>query len=173
MLCLVHCRLLAIVMIIKFPINSGIFKLSGFILNPYASKGIDEFDPYGGKIYYPPYSLGEPFLKKLDLTSDNENKTWCSSDGRVELKCDSWISNLHGYDEEPEQSGMRLSASLTLLKKICKVYDCHLIIDVNIDRDIEYKRRQDDYEYLKPQHKIYILSSDGKLKTTEKNYRLR
>ena len=157
----------------RVEIYSGIFRLKGFILNTDSSKGIDEFDPYGHNITYPPFSLGEPFLKDLDLSSDTEGKTLQFSDGQVALKCDTWSSNLQGYDEEPEQSGMRLSASLVLLKKLCQVYDCHLIIDVNISRDIEYKYRLDDHEYLNPSHKIYILSADGRLKSTGKNYRLR
>lgn len=157
----------------RVEIDSGIFQMKGWVLNPDSTKGIDEYDPYGNCMSYPPFTLGKPFLKKLDLSSDSEGKIWCFSDGRMALKCDTWSSNLSGYNEEPDQSGMRLSASLTLLKKLCTVYDCHLIINVNISRNIEYKYRPDDHEYLNPSHKIYILSSDGRLKSTSENHRLR
>ncbi|MDO6517790.1 hypothetical protein [Zobellia uliginosa] len=155
-------------------IDSDKFQLEGFIINPDSSKGIDEFDPYGENIMYPQFSLGEEFLKKLDILSDSDGRTWHFSDGKIAFKCDSWSGNLSGYDEEPEQSGMRLSASLTALKKLCRVYDCNLIIDVNISRDIEYKSRpkKDKYEYI-TKHKIYLLSEDGRFKSATEDYRIR
>tara|TARA_R110002072_G_scaffold230670_2_gene387917 strand:+ start:3080 stop:9238 length:6159 start_codon:yes stop_codon:yes gene_type:complete len=158
----------------RVEIDDNIFKLEGFIVNPDPSRGIDKFDPYGENIMYPQFSLSEEFIKKLNLSPDCEGKTWFSSDGKVALKCDAWSSNLEGYDEEPEQSGMRLSASLVTLKKICKVYDCNLIIDVNISRDIEYKYQsnKDKYEYI-TNHKVYLLSENGRLKSTTEDYRIR
>jgi hypothetical protein len=158
----------------RMEINADIFRLDGFIVNSDSSKGIDEFDPYGENIMYPQFSLSEEILKKLKLLSDSEGKTWYSSNGQVALKCDTWSSNLEGYDKEPEQSGMRLSASLDTLKKICQIYDCNLIIDVNISRNIEYRSRsnKDKYEYI-TNHKIYLLSEDGRLKSTTENYRIR
>ncbi len=154
-------------------IESGLFRLEGLIDSPDSSKGIDKFDPFGGSVSLPNLSLGEPFLEKLGLSSNSKDNTWHFSNGELALKCDTWSSSHSGYDEEPEQSGVRLTASLFFLKELCKAYDCDLIIDVSLRRDFEYKYRQDDYEYLNPSHKVYILSSNGRLKSTEKNYRLR
>lgn len=151
-------------------IDSGRFQLKGLVHNPDGSNGIDEFDPYGDNLSYPPFSMGEPYLKYFNLSSDTEGKAWSFSNGEAALKCDTWSGNTIGYDEEPHQTGKRLSASLSLLKKLCKVYNCHLIIEVIIRRDIEYKHRPGNYEYLYPSHKIYILLEDGKLITTEKNH---
>jgi hypothetical protein len=64
----------------RVEIDSGIFKLKGVIDNPDSLKGIDEFDPYAANLSYPPFSFGEPFLKDLGLTSEDDGKTWCSSD---------------------------------------------------------------------------------------------
>lgn len=157
----------------RMEIDSGIFWLKGFIDNPDSSKGIDEFDPYAANLRYPPFSLGEPFLKDLGLNSDDDGKTWYLSNGQVALKCDTWSGNIQGYDDEPEQSGMRLSASLSLLEKLCKMYDSCLIIEVNISRDIAYKYRPDNHDYLGPCHKVYIFTEDGKLKSTDQNINLR
>ncbi|MEQ8474509.1 MAG: hypothetical protein RIC35_25145 [Marinoscillum sp.] len=155
-------------------IDTGIFKLQGFIFNPDVSKGIDKFDPFAGSISYPPFSLGEPFNKKLNLSPDFDGQKWFSSDGEIVLECDVWSSEPHGYDEEPEQSGMRLSASLPLLKRLCQIYDSHLIIDVNISRDIEYKYRsnEEEYKYL-THHNIYLFTPNGRLRSISKNFRLR
>lgn len=154
-------------------INSGLFQLMGWISNPYSSKGIDELDPYADNIDYPPFSVGHSYLKELDLFSEIEGKTWCFSDGQIALKCKTWSRYRNNENETPDQYGMRLSASLTLLKKLCKVNDCNLIIKVNIRRDFEYEYRKDKYEYFKPKNRIYLLSADGRLKSTEKSYRLR
>lgn len=157
----------------RVEIDTGIFSLTGFIDNPDSSKGIDELDPYASNLSYPPFSLGEPFITDLGLTSDDDGKTWCLSNGQVALKCDTWSGSIQGYDEEPEQSGMRLSASLSLLKRLCKKYDSVLIIDVNISRNIAYKYRPDDHEYLGPKQKLYLFTEDGRLKSTEQNINLR
>ncbi|MEQ9467421.1 MAG: hypothetical protein RLN88_08420 [Ekhidna sp.] len=158
----------------RVEIDSGIFKLRGFIFNPYVSKGIDEFDPYAGSISYPPFSLGEPFNKELNLSPDVNGLKWFANDGQIVLECDIWSSEPRVYDEEPEQSGMRLSASLPLLKRLCQIYDSNLIIDVNISRDIEYKYRSDEekYKYL-THNNIYLFTPDGRLRSISKNYRLR
>jgi len=85
------------------------------------------------------------------------------------LKCETWSSKLSEYRKEPKQSGMRLSASLTVLKEICKIYNCDLIIEVNISRDIEYDyREKDDYKYIR-NHKLYLLSEDGRLRSTKED----
>ncbi|WP_029034556.1 hypothetical protein [Salinimicrobium terrae] len=157
----------------RVEIASGIFKLEGWILDLDFRKGLDELDPYGKDIGYPPFSLGEKFLKRLNLHSDNDGKTWYFSEGAIGLKCDTWRSDLEDYDEEPEQHGMRLSASLELLKKLCETYNCNLIFEINISRNISYKFRSKDdkYEYL-THHKIYLLSADGRLKSTTENFEL-
>ena len=145
-------------------IDSGKFKLTGWVHNPYTSKGIDQFDPYAAEIGYPPFAPGDSFAAKLDLHSNGNGMLWCSADDKLALRCDTWSGTPKGYDEESQQSGMQLSASLFMLKKLCDTYDCDLIIDVNISRDIIYKYRSDDekYEY-KTHHKLYLLTADGEL----------
>lgn len=149
----------------RVEIDSGKFRLEGFITSPELSKGIDQVDPYGVNINDRPFSFGKPYLNKLDLSEDIEDKSWKTGNGEVVLKCDTWNSNLQGYDHEPNQSGTRLSASLELLIRLCKIYDCHLIMSVQIARDIDYKYRsnQIDYEYIK-NHRIYIITEDGEIK---------
>lgn len=103
--------------------------------------------------------------------TDGLLNTWRLSNSQVALKCDTWCGSIQGYDEEPEQSGMRLSASLSLLKRLCKKYNADLIIGVNLSR--EFKYRPEDHEYSTPSHKIYIFTEDGRLKSTEQNINLR
>ncbi len=144
-------------------IEFGQFKLKGWISNTYDSKGIDQFDPNAAGIDYPPYSPGDIFKQKLGLFEGTESNNWYLANGELALKCNIWSGNVHGYDEEPQQSGHQLVASLTLIKKLCKAYNCDLIIDVKISRDIEYKYRAEvdnKYEY-KTHNKLYLFTADG------------
>lgn len=152
----------------NFEIDSGIFRLEGLIFTPDLNEGIDKLDSYSGNINFPMLTLGEKFLKKLDLLSDTDGKIWYSDKNKMSLKCDAWSSTLKGYDKEPEQSGMRLSASISILKKLCRIYDSNLIIEVNISRNIEYKSRTNKEKYEDvTQNKIYLFSENGRLRSTK------
>jgi hypothetical protein len=151
--------------------DSGKFQLKGWIHNPDHNNGLDERDPYGNNLEQPPFSLGKPFLDKLNLTIDSEGKRWTDEKGRLAMKCDTWSSNPIGYDKEVNQKGMRLSASLQLLKRLCRAFDCDLIIEVNVSRNIDYKYQSNKEEYkYATHHQIYLLSADGRLRTTTQNF---
>ncbi|MFT3948210.1 MAG: hypothetical protein QM763_14665 [Agriterribacter sp.] len=154
-------------------IKSGSFQLKGWINERHNSKELDQFDPYADEIDYPPYSLGSTIAEKLGLSTDPDGKTWqIANSAEVALSCETWSSHREGRDEEPDQSGMRLKAKLSFLKGLCSTLGCDLIFDVGIKRDISYRYDREKREYAKPQHKIFILSADGKLRTTGANYQL-
>jgi hypothetical protein len=157
----------------RVEINSGIFTLKGFIDNQDFQRGIDKLDPCAANLVYPPYTFGEPFINDLGLTSVDNGKTWRYGNGKVVLKCDTWSERMNSSDEEPGQSGIRLSASISILKRLCKKYDSNLIIEVNIRRGIDYKYQPKEHEYLNPFNKIYIFTEDGILKDTEQSIKLR
>ncbi|MGV8830027.1 MAG: hypothetical protein ACWA6U_17095 [Breznakibacter sp.] len=151
------------------------FMLKGWIENNSVSIRLDEYDPYADNIDYPPYVLGSEIISKLKLTATNDLKIWhCPISTSPSLKCEIWSSFRADKDEYPDQSGKRLKASLEFLKYLCSTLDCELIIDVGIKRDIIYKyqSRENEYEYIKPKHKIFILSSDGTIRSTGKIIKL-
>ena len=154
-------------------IDSGIFVLKGLIENPDSSKGIDQLDPYATNLSYPLFAFGDPFLKALGLNLDANEMTWSLSNGKMVLKSDSWSGLTHDVDDEPEQSGRKLSASISLLQELCKKFDSHLLIDVNLSRDIKYRFRPDSYKYLNPSNRLLIFTEDGILKGTGKDIKLR
>ena len=154
-------------------IESGSFQLKGWINERHNSKRLDEFDPYADEIDYPPYSLGSTIVEQLGLSPDPDGKTWqIAHSSEIVLSCETWSSHRHGRDEEPDQSGMRLKAKLSFLKQLCSTLGYDLIFDVGIKRDISYRYDQEKREYAKPQHKIFIISADGELRTTGANYQL-
>ncbi|WP_027374294.1 dsDNA nuclease domain-containing protein [Chryseobacterium sp. UNC8MFCol] len=154
-------------------INLNQFQLMGWIKDVYASKRFDKYDPYADNIDYPPYLLGDEIIEKLNLTSNDVFKEWYSTiSEKPSMICKIWSSHRYRIDEDPDQAGKNLKASLSFLKYMCKTLDCNFIIEVEIKRDKSYKYRHhdDEYEYSKPKHQLFLLSSDGKLRTTEKNY---
>lgn len=154
-------------------IESGIFQLKGWISEDSISKGLDKFDPYADEIYYPPYLLGGTIIDRLGLEINYDRKTWqTTNSSKNMLICETWSSHRDRKDEESDRSGIKLKASLPFLKHLCSTFECNLIFDVSIKRDISYYHVRDKKEYAKPQNKIFLLSSDGKLRTTNSNYKL-
>lgn len=161
----------------RMEIKSDPFELKGWLMNETDSKGLDQYDPYADNVDYPPYTIGDEFINKLNLSTESEGKSWyMPMSSYPDLKCEIWSSyRISERDENPDQSGKRLKASLKFLKHMCSTFNCDLLLEVEIKRDIthKYRRDEDKYEYLKPTQKLFILSSDGELRTTEKNYKLR
>ena len=156
-------------------IYSDPFMLKGWIKNESISKGLDEYDPYGDNIDFPPYAIGSDIVRELNLSIKNDQKLWYSPiSSSASVKCEIWSSLKEDRDENPDQSGKRLNASLGFLKHLCLILNCDLIIEVGIKRDTNHKygSREDKYEYSKPIHKLFILSSNGELKSTQRSYKL-
>ena len=114
-------------------------------------------------------------VNKLNLSAADNGKLWYLSKlSSPSLQCETWNSYRDDRNENSNQAGTRLKASLHFLKHMCSILNCDLILEVSIKRDINYRYRnsEDKYEYSKPLHKIFILSSDGELRTTGKNIKL-
>ncbi|WHX24914.1 hypothetical protein QNH47_12040 [Virgibacillus halodenitrificans] len=157
-------------------LDSYPFVLKGWVWSDYIDQRIDEFDPHAAKIDYPPYKIGKSIINKMGLTVDSEQRKWFLSNTNKEtIICRIWSTNCYESDEEPLRKGNRLSASITFLKKLCKVMECELIIEVQIRRNykrIAYLGREEEREYKPPFNKVYILSADGKLRDEEAYYEL-
>lgn len=156
-------------------IESDSFMLKGWIKNKSISKRLDEDDPYADNIDYPPYEIGSEVVNKLELSIKNDFKIWYSPmSSSPSLKCEIWSSHRTGRDEDSDQAGKWLKATTKFLKHLCSTLNCDLILVVGIKREINYKYRsqEDKYEYSKPIHKIFILSSDGELRNIGQNYKL-
>jgi hypothetical protein len=156
----------------RMEIENGIFVLKGWIDEHSNSLRLDEADPYTNDIAYPLYSIGDDIVKRLGLISINDGKQWINESNEILLTCETWSSHKQDKNEESDQSGIRLKASLSFLKYLCNTLDCDIILDVGINREIYYKYNRENKEYTKPQHEIFILSGNGRLKTTESDYQL-
>ena len=153
------------------------FMLKGWIWRNDTSKRLDEFDPFAGQIYYPPYQIGKSIIEQLKLTADSELREWyMDNQGEPCLLCEIWSSNKSSINDERLRQGIKLSASLEFLKKLCQITDCELILEVQINRGFRnnhYRSNDDEEEYKPPYSKVYILSADGELRDEKTNYKLR
>lgn len=156
-------------------IESGSFELKGWIKDESVSKRLDEYDPYADNVDYPPFIIGDGIVDRLNLSVDDYGKIWyLPQSSYPALKCEIWSSHRSDRDENPNQAGKRLKASLQFIKHMCSTLNCDLILEVGIKREINYKYRgrEDKYDYSRPIHKLFILSSDGELRTTGKSQKL-
>jgi len=156
-------------------INSAPFMLIGWITDDSVSLRIDEYDPYADNLSYPSYSIGIDIINKTGVIVTDDGTVCFPEEADAILASEVWSSHRDTISEEPNQTGNRLQVSLRFLKHICLTYNCDIIFEVEIKREITYKYRERDekYEYSKPKQKIFLLSSDGELKTTGSNYKLR
>ncbi|MEX2347711.1 MAG: hypothetical protein WD511_00705 [Balneolaceae bacterium] len=159
----------------QFEIDDPPFKLNGWVEDNYIQKGIDVKDPYSADISYPPYSLSDAIIKKLNLSKDSESRFWYQGDKLTPiLHCEIW-SKLDERDiDRPIGEGKRLSGSRDFLQGLCTKLDCELIIEVQIRRTAykSYGTKEEEFEEG-PKSKVYIFSKDGRLRDERTSYKIR
>lgn len=144
------------------------FHLKGWVVNDDLDEGLDKFDRLSGQIYYPVYRIGKSIAEKLNLQADEQYRNWYM-DGKKEscLTCQDWGYEIANYGETEHLRGMKLSASLEMLKKLCTAKKCELVIEVQIQRrarESRYSGQSREKAYVPPKHKIYIFSPKGELR---------
>lgn len=144
------------------------FHLKGWVVDNDSDDGIDKFDKLSGQIYYPVYQVGKSIAEKLNISADDQFKNWyMHGEKEACLTCKDWSYALANYGESEQLKGIRLSASLGVLKKLCITEQCELIIEVRINRTVVKSRYSNDGgegEYVPPKHKIYVLSQKGDIR---------
>jgi hypothetical protein len=155
------------------------FELIGWIVNREGSGArLDTFDPHAREIIYPPLEIGESFASLLDLIPDSEKRSWRQGNRPdVLLKSETWSDEKRwrrGEREEAFRHGVRICASMALLKEVCRLTDKYLIVEVQINRRQEHSKWKDEsgYGYLDPSHKVFLFSSDGILEDARKSHQL-
>ncbi len=159
-----------------FEINIDNFILKGWINEDNISAKLDNYDPYANNINFTHYEVGKEIMDKFKLHLKNNGKTWYlpHSTSPV-IECKIWSSYKGGMIETPNQYGKCIRASLQFLKQLSSTLNLNIIFEVSIQREIyyKYKREKNKIESSKYIHKIFILTSNGELKSKEKNYKLR
>jgi hypothetical protein len=149
------------------------FMLRGWIIDRDFSRRLDEYDPFADEVSYPHYTIGEDIKTKMGLTVSPNGSSWHTQNASEPILTGQiWSSYRSNRDEDPEQSGIQLMGSVSFLKRLCSSLKSELVIKVMLTRNYTERHRSSNKKYKGPQHKIFILSPDGKLRSTEKSYQL-
>ena len=150
-------------------IDSGQFKLQGWICETSKEHGIDERDPWAGDIGYPPLRPAKWFATSNDLQSDDERRVWRSpslGEGPV-LYSYVWGGKSEKNDYSTPETGSRLIANVEALKLWLSSISMDLILEVQINREFRrgsYRHKQEDTpEYLLPYTLVILFRSNGKI----------
>lgn len=152
-------------------IDSGQFKLKGWVRETSKEHGIDERDPWAGDIGYPPLRPANWFATSLGLQSDDEQRAWKSQPigKRPALQSYVWgrISEENQYIL-PE-TGSRLIVSMEELKQWLSSIRMDLIFEIEIKRNFRRNSHQYKQEhslgYVPPYTLIILLRSNGEIET--------
>jgi hypothetical protein len=149
------------------------FVLRGWIKERDTSKGFDEFDPLAGEIQYPPYRIGKKIRKVAHLSVSKNGKDWYIDASKDPVLISKLYSSQNRHlDEQPEQMGNVVKAKLSFLQSLCVNLESDLIVEVQITRNYVQRHRKNDETYRDSVNKVYILSADGRIRTTTESDQL-
>lgn len=152
-------------------IDSGQFKLKGWVSETSKEHGIDERDPWAGDIGYPPLRPAKWFAASNDLQSDDECRIWHSPSlsDRPVMYSYVWGRQSEKNAYTTPETGSRLIADIEALKLWLSSISMDLILEVQINREFRrgsYRHRQEDTpEYLLPYTLVILFRSNGKIET--------
>ena len=155
----------------ELEIESGTYKLKGWIWDTSREHGIDECDPWAGDIGFPPLRPAKWFTEKFGLVADYEKRIWQASDfgNQPVLRSFVWGRKSEQNEYSTPEMGSRLLADRKSLKKWLKVLNMNLIIEIQIDREFKrdsYRHGKDGGpDYLPSYTLLVVFNSDGKIET--------
>lgn len=148
-------------------IDHGEFQLKGWVAVRDSENQLDKQDPWSGSIRYPPIGPA-PFLEKLmHLSSDSEGRAWCARhNGKLEevLRTQVW-GRFRENDDENDENGRRMQASLPFVVEFLSEIDMDLIVMVEMTR----RFRRSPYEgysnydigHIEPSARLFLVGPDG------------
>ena len=156
--------------------NETPFELIGWIHREDGKdKRLDGFDPYAREISYPPYQIGASFAAALGAIPDYEKREWCRPSSQVPLfTSELWSEKILDDRDEVYREGERIFGKINELTRLCSKLKKELLFSVEIDHLIHkyHGTRSDDFGYIPPSHKIFILSSNGKLRDLHQSHQI-
>lgn len=154
------------------------FKMIKWITRADQDKKLDEFDPFSGDIYYPPYHLIDDIAKELNIEADSEKRSWREIDSKEQLfTCEIWSEDkVYRRNDDYISRGEKMTASLDVLREACEKIDADIIIEVQIQRsmtDRSYRGTDDDSQRKSICNKIFVISKDGRIRDSRRSFKIR
>jgi hypothetical protein len=146
----------------NFTIDSGIFRLRGWIEHPDSEGGLDRRDEFAADIRYPTPRPAKWVQDRLGLSPTPNGLDWLQV-GKPELVAasEAWSEKVSG--REPRgPDGARLRVRRTLVEDLATATDNAVIIEVRFDRNDEstrrYARSDDSLGYLDDYVKFFLFT---------------
>lgn len=148
------------------------FELKGWILDRSGERRLDEYDRWAGGISFPPPRPAPFIVDRMQIDTDSDLRFWKDKSQTCVMESQVWGH----YDDAKRQersnpnSGSRLQVSLPFAISLLGALNRDLIIEVQIERHRRYQPysigEKDDNERIKPTAKLFLLSKDGKFRTS-------
>lgn len=154
------------------------FQCKEWLITEDKNNSIESNDPFAGIITARPYKLREFITNQIKTKHSDEYKQYrLYSDDSLCFKNKYWSENKPDDTNAYVSYGEVASASLDFLKLICNTFQMDIAIQVSIQHKFieSYggKRNDGEFKYMPRYSKTFILSGDGKLRDTRKNYKFR
>jgi hypothetical protein len=149
-------------------IDAAGFTLKGWLLDASHGNRLDEYDPWGADIRFPPICPAPLVVDLMDLQSDPERRLWSYSNDRIALWSEVWGHYRERPNDGELENGARLQASTEFLFELLRKMEKDLIISVEIRRDFRsttYGRRSHGSDYILPSKRLFLVKSNGSLAT--------
>ncbi|HEY5211566.1 MAG TPA: hypothetical protein VIJ38_00930, partial [Acidobacteriaceae bacterium] len=146
-------------------IDAGPYQLRGWIDNATIDRRLDEFDPWAGSIHVPAPRPAPFVCDALGLKPGDQERIWFHLSGANQQPM-IW-SQVWGIDDEDSgrNSGRRLQTSRALLTILLNEFQMDLILKVQINRETNRfkhdRNRGEDYGYIPPYCRLYLLDAKG------------
>lgn len=145
-------------------IDTGPYKLKGWIVDRPSERGIDESDPWAGKVRFPAPEPAAFVTEMMHLSTDSDRRLWLAPFSPAPaLQSRTW-----GYYQErngsEQPSGSRLRASVPFVVKFLTAIGMDLVVEVDIQRRPRHQRYDngddDELRNIPPSTRIFIVKGD-------------
>ena len=138
-------------------------RMIGWVNTEGDSLGLDEYDPWAGKVVNPGPRPCQEILNVLNPMADPDARSWTLSDGGM-ARSESWSRSMGHGEECDVLTGTRLSADHRFIRALLDVHpNTSLIIGVKVRRKPPKDRTvNDDYSFYNyPYNRYYLIGHDG------------
>jgi hypothetical protein len=157
----------------ELEIEAGAYRLKGWITKrDHSESGIDDQDPWGGSVSYPPHRPASFVVEQMGLTCDSEGRTWHTANANNPvLAAQLWGHYQERMDdrEKEEGHGNRIQASSSFIVDFLSKIGMDLIVEVEIDRKYNHYRYESSsvpgLGYIPGSARLFLIQADGKLYT--------
>lgn len=153
-------------------IDHGEFRLKGWVVQQTKDSGIDRLDPWAGDIHFPPIRPAKFVREAMGLAPDSEERVWVAKNEERDesvLWSRLWGQPRDNDDEDERESGQRLEAAMSFIRRLLITTGNDLLVEVEMNRQQRYSRftrREDDgLGYVPPSAKLFLIRGDGSVHT--------